>query len=128
MKKQGGFRLVGTLLLITVVVVGGVGLVAWKKYARPACDTSFKLGEVFTLGKGCAAKLVGADFEVGVVDFYNHPCPEDVSCIWSGQSVMLEYTSHGETHRGDNTQAFGYMVHIEESDYETFAKLSVAKP
>ena len=125
MDRQGGFSLTHALVLLTVAIaIGGAGLVVWKKQAMPTCDASFKLGQVFTLGKGCYAKLVGADFEVGVIEFYNHPCPKDVECISSGQNVVLEYTSNGVVRR-DNAQAFGYEVHQEDTDYATFVKLSV---
>jgi len=84
------------------------------------------LGQEFTIGKDCFVKIKDTDLEVGITGFYNHPCPENVQCIWSGLSVELEYRVNREVKQyADLVQQYGYKTQMVKSDYETYATLKV---
>jgi hypothetical protein len=86
------------------------------------------LDKPFLLKKNQVAKLTGSDFELEINNFYNSPCPKGAQCIWSGIGVGFEYRNDGQIKKGVNlAQAFGYETTILETDYKTYARLSVSK-
>ncbi len=91
-------------------------------------DLSVSLGEEFTLHENQSAKIESEGYEVTITSFANSPCPEDVVCVWEGVGIAFEYTYDGEMKKGMNlTRAFGYETTIVDSDYETFAIVSITK-
>ena len=87
-----------------------------------------KLGEEFELKKGQGAGLLGTNFEIEILAFYNQPCPPNVKCIWSGIGIEFEYRYDGQVIKGINlVKAFGYETTVIKSDYESYAILKIMK-
>ena len=85
-------------------------------------------GESFVLKKGQIVGLKGTGFELEILRFFNHPCPPNVKCFWSGVGIEFEYRYDGQTKRGINlVRAFGYQTSIIASDYESYAVLKITK-
>jgi len=88
----------------------------------------FSLGEPFTLGLNQVATITDTGLEVEITGFINSPCPKGAQCIWSGVGIDFTYRLNGKVEKGVNlTEAFGYQVVIGETDYETYANLTVEK-
>ena len=86
------------------------------------------LGQQFTLKKNQFVKIASTGLEIGIIEFYNSPCPKDVQCFWSGVGIGFEYRFNGEVQKGiDLVQAFGYQTTIVKTDHETYANLVVEK-
>lgn len=87
------------------------------------------LDEEFVLHKNQSAVIESEDLAlVTIYEFYNSPTPEGARSDWSGVGIDFEYRHAGEVIRGINYKgAFGYKVTIIDTDYETFARLKVAK-
>ena len=85
-----------------------------------------KLGEEFELKKDQRVGLLGTNFEIEILAFYNQPCPPNVKCIWSGIGIEFEYRYDGQVKRGINlVKAFGYEATVIKSDYESYAILKI---
>ena len=89
---------------------------------------SVNLGEQFTLRKSEKTGVGDEGLEIEVAAFYNDPCPAEVMCFWSGTGVELRYTLAGRAEQGINLlQAFGYETMIVETDYVSYATLTVKR-
>lgn len=85
-------------------------------------------GEAFTLRRGQTAILSGEGLRITILEFYNSPCPENVTCIWSGVGIGFQYTLNGQTRKGVNlVQAFGFQTTILDTDHETYARLKITR-
>ena len=87
------------------------------------------LGKQFTLKKAQYAMIGDTGLEVEVTEFYNSPCPPDVTCIWSGVGTAFEARMLFETTAQgvDAVDAFGYHIEVVKSDNETYANFIVQK-
>ncbi len=86
------------------------------------------LGQQFTLKKNQFIKTAGSGLEIGIIEFYNSPCPKDAQCFWSGIGIEFEYRFNGEVKKGmDLVRAFGYQTTIVKTDHETYANLVIEK-
>ncbi len=84
------------------------------------------LNEPVSLGKEECVKLENTRYSIRILDFFNEPCPEGVMCVWSGVGILLEHRLGDKTQKGMGlVQVFGYQTTISETDYETFAVLSI---
>jgi hypothetical protein len=91
-------------------------------------DFIVKLGEEFELKKDQRVGLLGTNFKIKILTFYNQPCPPNVKCIWSGIGIEFEYRYDGQVKRGINlVKAFGYKTTVIKSDYESYAILKIMK-
>jgi hypothetical protein len=153
--NQKGFTKI-IIVLTVVVLVGAVGYLIFNKQkvsvpaptatsqmpvptpipnnvssstSEPKNDLlTVSLGQQFTLKKNQFAKIVNTGLEIGIIEFYNSPCPKNVQCFWSGVGVGFEYRFNGEVQKGiDLVQAFGYQTNIVKTDYETYANLVFEK-
>jgi len=90
---------------------------------------SYSPGQQFILHKNESAKIVDAahTMSVKIIGFANSPCPAVAECFWQGQGVNLEIISSGGlTQSGMNmSEAFGYHISIDSTDYQTYAKLTI---
>ena len=87
-----------------------------------------ELGEEFILGKNQTAEIKDEGLKIKIIEFYNYECPPNAECIWSGIGIEFEYYYNGETKKGMNlVQAFGYQTNIIDTDYKTYANLSITK-
>lgn len=85
------------------------------------------LGQEFTLREGGTA-TVDSVLGVRVLKFIYAPCTDGAQCVWSGLGVDFEYAFQGETTHGVNlSQAFGYQLRVVDTNYQTYAKVSVSK-
>lgn len=138
--------------IIIVVLVGAVGYLAFNNQKTPVSapapgsnETSsstpgpknnsktVSLRQRFTLKKNQFAKIADTGLEIGIIQFYNSPCPgpndpEGTVCDWSGVGIEFEYRFNGEVLSGINrTSAFDYQTTIVKTDHETYASLVVEK-
>lgn len=129
--RQKGFGLARmSLIVVGFIVIIGAAWAIIHKYQMPRCEEGMtvRLGQEFTIGKNCFVKIENTDLEVGIVNFYNYPCPKDVYCIASGLVVDFEYKVKGEVKKDINlVRDYGYQMQILKSDYETYARLMVEK-
>ena len=87
----------------------------------------FKLGEEFILEQNQKARLQDSSFVIGILRFFNDPCPPNVKCVWSGVGIEFEYRFKGEVRRGINLlKAFGYRCSVIRSDYESYAVIQIS--
>lgn len=56
--------------------------------------------------------------EIRISGFIDSPCPKGARCVWSGQSVSLEYRVDGATVAAT---AWPYELKVVASDYKTKA-------
>lgn len=126
-----GFKPIYVFLAAVVfVAIIGVGWAVIRKHSVPRCEAgaTAALGQEFTIGKNCLVEISDTNLDVRITGFYNHPCPKDVSCIWSGLRVDLEYRVNGAVKNYiDLVRDDGYQTRIVKSDYETYATLRVEK-
>lgn len=86
------------------------------------------LGQEFTIQQGEQVIIAGTDgAKFKLTGFYNHPCPPNANCIWSGLDVFYEikvsdmiYTKNQPLQHLDNAP---FMVIVRDSDYTTYAKV-----
>jgi hypothetical protein len=86
------------------------------------------LGEEFQLKKGQRVGLKETEFELEILAFFNHPCPPNVKCVWSGIGIEFEYRCDGQLKKGINlVKVFGYQITVVGSDYESYAVLKITR-
>jgi len=144
MNKKGFANII--LIIIIIVFAGAVGYLVFNNQRAPESVPTPKsqtpvltstpdgdlltvpLGQQFTLKKNQFVKIANTGLEIGIIEFYNSPCPKGVQCFWSGVGIGFEYRFNGEVQNGiDLVQAFGYQTTIVKTDHETYANLVVKK-
>lgn len=135
--QQKGFANI-ILVIIIVVFIGTAGFLVFnnQKVSAPVptpksqttVPTTVSLGQRFTLKKNQFVKIASTGLEIGIIEFYNSPCPKGAQCLWSGVGIGFEYRLNGEVKKGiDLVQAFGYQTTIVKTDHKTYADFIVGK-
>lgn len=102
-----------------------------KTPAKQSPITSVTVNQQFTLNLNQYVFISGTNYTVTLNGFYYHPCPEGAQCIWSGLDVFytIENIKTGEVFVKDQPmEALAdapYVVNIKETDYKTYATLSI---
>jgi len=127
-------RVVNIILVIIIIFfAGAVGYLVFNNQKASAPVTTnnsltVSLGQQFGLKKNQFVKIANTGLEIGIIEFYNSPCPKDAQCFWSGVGIEFEYHFNGEVQKGiDLVQVFGYQTTIVKTDNETYANLVVEK-
>ncbi len=120
-----------------------VYLPAPNKYNRPKVDiygVTPVINQNQTIALGTATKIykdrtyviADTNYKLTITGFYNHPCPPNAMCIWSGLDVFYKIDpisgkgpSYAKTEINQNTDGFPFTVSIKDSDYTNFAKVVV---
>ena len=135
-----------TILLIVLIIA--VGFLIWRTYGSKAIVIpnpipspqmrTVTLGQEFTIQQGEQVVIAGTDgAKFKLTGFYNHPCPPNAQCIWSGLDVFYEIeipeiiTSdvHQEAKTYIKDQPMQHInnapfsVILRDSDYTTYATI-----
>jgi hypothetical protein len=105
------------IIIGIIVFTEVIGVISLKPTLHPEVD------EIFRLTKGDTAAIEEAEITVTVTGFANSPCPEEITCISSGQNVFFD-----STYKGDPIEygtEIPYYISIVESNYKTWAKFKV---
>lgn len=86
-----------------------------------------ELAKEFRLKKGDVAAIAGGRATLRIVRFINSPCPKGAHCVWSGLAVITELTVDGKV-VPENAKDSPYDVRVKDSDYKTWAVLTVDEP
>ena len=133
MKK---FSIIAGSIVAAGVVIFGLIAALWQdastgNYTPDDIELSpgaLMFGDSVTLGQGETADYVG-DVSVTVTDFIYSPCPDGAQCIWSGLAVIYELrvgdTVYSSSATGSAPQDAPYAVEVLDSDYQTYATLTV---
>ncbi len=125
-KKHKIFFIIFTIFLI--VLVGIFFLLPEIKINNTILTN---LNSQVRLEKGQIAKLKDRDVSAEIVNFVNDPCPENQTCFWSGQAVQYALTVNGQKYAtgsaGGQATSSGYRINTKESDYKTYAFISIEK-
>lgn len=99
--------------------------------ADPTFISSIELNKTKMLTINQKVKLDNTDDTFEITEFYNHPCPSNVACIWSGQDVYYEINIGNKIYKKSEPLQqitdLPYNIQIVESDYETYAKVIISK-
>lgn len=126
--KQMKRKTTQSSLLIFFVMFVILGCMMRKVEARSQNHFLVELGEEFEIKKEQTVSVVGTNFQLEILAFFNQPCPPYVNCLWSGVGIEFEYRSDGLLRRGINVmEAFGYKITVIKTDYESFAILRITK-
>lgn len=123
-KKHKMFFIIFTLLLAILVVI--FFLLPEIKINNTILTN---LNSQVRLEKGQIAKLKDRDVSAEIVNFVNDQCPENQTCFWSGQAVQYTLTVNGQKYAtgstGGQATSSGYRINTKESDYKTYALISI---
>lgn len=123
-------------ILAAIIAIGGIVFAFWNggtggnytpdDVTVPRAALGF--GEEATLALGESANYIG-DVSITVTDFIYSPCPEGAQCIWEGLAVIYELRVGDAVYPSSQTGATPtgalYRVVVQDSDYQTYATLTV---
>ncbi len=93
-------------------------------------DAMTDSGGVFTLHENETATV--GDFNATVENFIYSPCPDDVTCVWSGIGIEFRFSTVNESEKRlveqgtDEINIYNHTVIILDSDYQTFVELNIS--
>lgn len=126
MKNRFLYIEVLSFFLIIVLISGSCSVFYRQEKTKNDQVIEAFLDSSFVLHEGQSAFFRKENLSLKILKFYNSPCPKGANCIWSGVGVEMECIRNRDTIRGiDLNSAFGYRIHILETDHEKFVKLKM---
>jgi hypothetical protein len=103
-----------------------------KPVVTPASIT-VNINQQFTISLNQTVVIAGASATITLTGFYNHPCPPNANCIWSGQDILytIKDTNTGAVYVKDQpleqVHNIPFNVIVKSSDYTTSADIVVVR-
>lgn len=113
------------LLIVIIVLVILFGALYYSNKNKVVGVKEVQFNEEITLAKNETIKVKDQDIYLTIKDFINSPAPEGTQAIWSGLAVIYELKINNETF--SNSYNTPYNVNIIDTDYKTYAKISITK-
>lgn len=133
MKKRIFTILIGTPLMAVALVVllpSHPRMIVLSYLPFPPPSRVVTLDEPFYLSKNQDAIVRDTSATIHITKFFNHPCPKNTLCVWSGQAVELALENGAQTFMtslGKLPASAPFNVTVQSSNYRTYAQLVVSK-
>lgn len=117
-------------ILIFIVVIVVLGIFGFSHSCNLAIATgigikSVSLGEEFRIGKGELVKVKGKRVALKITGFDNQPCPIEISCTNSGQTVYYELTVDGKKYNDDLMTPYRLIINSNTTNFTSFAYITI---
>lgn len=124
-KHKSIFIISGAVLIVAITIFFLLPEITINKTSLVNLNSSVKI----SLGQTVNLKTDNVSAEI--INFINDPCPEGVTCFWSGQAVEYSLTANGQKYAtgsvSDGATGSGYKIETESSDYKTYAIIRIVK-